>query len=92
MTYIGLIIYIGLSFLVAHLIGRNKKIGFTNSLIICLLTSPFIGFLITEGGAAKNPRGCNWCGNKENEAEYCGLCNKNENGEIRPINTKNKKQ
>lgn len=91
MTYIGLIIYITLSFLIAHLIGRHKKIGFANSLILCILITPFFGFLITEGGAAKNPKGCNWCDNKENEAEYCGLCNKNEKGEIRPINYKNKK-
>lgn len=92
MIYIGFIIYIGLSFLVAYLIGRQKKIGFANSLILCILITPFFGCLITEGGATKNPRGCNWCGNKENEAEYCGLCNKNENGEIRPINYKSKKK
>jgi hypothetical protein len=75
-------LYILFAFLVAHTLGRTRKIGFAGSFIICLLLSPFIGFLITMGGAMTNPRGCRWCGNKDNEAEYCGLCGKNEQGEI----------
>jgi hypothetical protein len=32
---------------------------------------------------ARNPKGCKWCGNTKNEAKFCGLCGKNENGEQR---------
>lgn len=83
MIYISIFIYFGLSYLIATKIGTLKKIGFANSLLLCILLSPFIGFLIAEGSALKNPRGCNWCGNKENEAEYCGICGKNEAGNLK---------
>lgn len=42
------------------------------------------GFFIVSASAQKNPKGCNWCGNAYNEADYCGLCGKNDQGEIRP--------
>lgn len=84
MLYIIIIIYIGISYLIADKIGRNKKIGFAATFAICLIITPFIGYLIAEGGGQENPKGCKWCGNKENEAEFCGLCGKNDNGELRP--------
>jgi hypothetical protein len=82
LTFLLVCLYLLFAFLVAHTIGRTRKMGFTMSLILCLLFSPFIGFLITMGGAVANPKGCKWCGNKYNEAEYCGLCGKNEQGDI----------
>jgi hypothetical protein len=84
MLYIGILIYFGISYLIADKIGRHKKIGFTKTLVICLIASPFIGYLVAEGGGQKNARGCKWCDNKDNEAEFCGLCGKNENGDMRP--------
>ena len=69
---------------VAYFIGRHRKIGFWLSLVVSVVTTPFIGFLITSGSRLKNAPGCNWCGNAENEAEYCGLCGKNINGDIKP--------
>jgi hypothetical protein len=84
MLYISIIIYIGLSYLIALKIGKQKTIGFWKTFILCLVISPFIGLLISEGGAKANARGCGWCGNKYNEAVFCGLCGKNETGEIRP--------
>ncbi len=85
MIFVGILIYLGLSYLVAAKIGKVKRVGFTTTLICCLLFSPFIGFLIAESSAQANPRGCKWCGNKDNEAEYCGLCGKNENGALSPL-------
>jgi hypothetical protein len=84
MPYIGIVIYLVLCYLIADKIGRHKTIGFTRTLLCCLFLSPFFGYLIAEGAGRKNPKGCKWCGNKENEAEYCGLCGKNDVGEIGP--------
>lgn len=84
MVFAGILIYLGLSYLVAAKIGKPKRVGFAKTFIFCLLFSPFIGFLIAESSAQANPRGCKWCGNKDNEAEYCGLCGKNENGDKSP--------
>lgn len=84
MIIIGLIIYLAISYFIADKIGRNKRTGFAGTLILCLLLTPFIGYLIAEGGAQSNPRGCNWCGNIENEAEFCGLCGKDREGNLRP--------
>ncbi|OSZ79551.1 hypothetical protein CAP35_15265 [Chitinophagaceae bacterium IBVUCB1] len=58
--------------------GVNKKGGFIKAFILSLLLSPFVGLLLTLGAAKKNPIGCKHCGNKDNEAEYCGVCGKNE--------------
>jgi hypothetical protein len=53
---------------------------------------PFAGFWVVEILSNKKAKGCDWFGNKYNEAEYCGLCGKNESGEIRkgfiPVNKK----
>lgn len=84
MQYIGILIYIIISYLIADKIGRLKKIGFLNTFLLCLFTTPFIGYLIAEGGGRSNAKGCKWCGNKENEADFCGLCGKNDNGDLRP--------
>ena len=70
-----------LPFSIAWFIGRYKRIGFWGSLLLSILLTPFIGFLITSNSRLKNASGCNWCGNKDNEAEYCGLCGKNAAGE-----------
>lgn len=79
----AIIVHLLFSYLVADKIGRKKTIGFGYSLLLCLLITPFFGYLITENFGVVNPRGCKWCGNKENEAEYCGECGKNDAGEIR---------
>lgn len=65
-------------------IGRQRRIGFFWSLIVCLVTTPLFGFFIVSSSGQKTPKGCNWCGNTYNEAEFCGLCGKSEAGEIRP--------
>ncbi len=81
---IGIAIYIGISYLIADKIGRYKTVGFWGSFLLCLALSPFLGYLISEMVRQENPKGCKWCGNKYNEAEYCGICGKNDAGEIKP--------
>jgi hypothetical protein len=85
MIYIFFIVYFSVSFLIADKIGRNKKLGFVMTLLICIFLSPFIGFLISENSALKFPIGCNWCGNNDNEARYCGICGKDINGELKKV-------
>lgn len=84
MYYLGIIIYLLAGYITADKIGRFKKIGFAKTLLISFLFSPIVGYVFAEGSALKNPRGCNWCGNKDNEVEFCGLCGKNGIGEIDP--------
>jgi len=75
-------IFIPLALLYCYNVGRFKKPGFWGSLAILIFCTPFFGFLIIEGMPLKKPRGCRWCDNKDNEAEYCYLCGKNEHGEL----------
>lgn len=42
-----IVIYCGLSFLIAHFFGKERRNGFYWSLFFCILLSPLIGFLIT---------------------------------------------
>jgi hypothetical protein len=76
-------IYIAICILYAWFEGKKKATGFIGSLLL-LICIPFIGYWVIELLTNKKAKGCTWCGNKYNEAAYCGLCGKNENGEIRP--------
>ena len=84
MEYLGILFYIAISYLIADKIGKYKTLGFWKTFLLCLFFSPFGGYIIATAGGMRNAKGCTWCGNKYNEAEYCGLCGKNEKGEIRP--------
>jgi len=78
MIFIG---HILLAFLIGFA-GMNRKMGYWGAFALALFLS-FVSLVIIIGGKRKNPRGCKHCGNAENEAEYCGLCFKNEAGETR---------
>ena len=80
---LGGIFWITMAFLYAYYEGSKRKPGFIGCLLIMLIFTPFFGYFIIESFSQKNARGCNWCGNKKNEAEYCGLCKKNELGETK---------
>ncbi len=60
--------------------GLNRRGGFLRAFLMGLIFSPLIGLILVLGSAQKNPRGCAHCGNTSNEAEFCGLCRKNEAG------------
>jgi hypothetical protein len=80
----GLVTWVSLCVLYAWKEGSKKRIGFTGALLIMIILTPFFGYFIIESLANKNAKGCKWCGNKRNEAEYCGLCGKNDEGITRP--------
>ncbi len=82
MVYVYLLIFIACAVAVGFA-GVDKKGGFWRAFLLSLFLSPLIGILITLGGAQKNPKGCSHCGNVHNEAEFCGLCGKNDAGELR---------
>lgn len=65
--------------------GLDRKGGFVRAFFLSLFLSPIIGLFLTVGGAGKNPVGCTHCGNKLNEAEYCGICGKNKEGELKEL-------
>lgn len=60
--------------------SKKRKINVFVALLICCLATPIFGYFIVSSFALRNPAGCQWCGNKDNEAEYCGLCGKNAEG------------
>ncbi len=62
--------------------GQQKKAGMLWIVLIMILCTPFFGYFIVE--ALPNHKiPCKWCGNKFNEAEFCGVCGKNEMGELK---------
>lgn len=71
--------YIVGAFLVAP-IGKNRRIGFWKTLMWAILLSPFIAIFIALNSGRLDARGCEYCGNHQNEAEFCGICGKNEQG------------
>ncbi|MDR6564242.1 biotin transporter BioY [Arcicella sp. BE140] len=84
-------VYLLLIFPIAYLIitilmckqeSENRKINFFVALLICLVMTPIMGYFIISNFALRNPRGCKWCNNSQNEAEYCGVCKKNSAGLI----------
>jgi hypothetical protein len=78
------IFWVTVSILYAWFEGSKRKPGFIGCLIIMLLFTPFFGYFIIESFSKKNAKGCKWCGNKYNEAVYCGMCGKNDDGDLRP--------
>lgn len=74
-----ILVYIIFALLVAP-IGKNRRIGFWKTFMWSLILSPFIGIFIAMSSGKLDAKGCNHCGNDQNEAEFCGLCKKNEQG------------
>lgn len=60
--------------------SRKRKINFFVAMLICFATSPLLGYFIISGFPLKGSKGCQWCGNTDNEVEFCGVCGKNEAG------------
>lgn len=75
----------GLAFAMCWQESKLRKINFFWALFLCVIITPLIAYFIISGYGLRNPRGCKWCGNTENEAEFCGICRKNENGDLRPF-------
>ncbi|MCP9768982.1 hypothetical protein EGI22_13765 [Lacihabitans sp. LS3-19] len=62
--------------------SQKRKINFFIAIPICLIISTFFGYFVISNFGLRNPKGCKWCNNIYNEAEFCGVCNKNEEGKI----------
>lgn len=78
------LLLIALSVLMCLQESRKREINFFVALLICALITPLVGYFIILAFPLRNPRGCQWCGNTKNEAEYCGICGKNALGELKP--------
>ena len=63
--------------------SRRRKVNFFFALLLCILITPFFAYFFIGLQPLRNPRGCAYCGNTLNEAEYCGLCGKNVVGELK---------
>lgn len=83
MIYIFIGVILILTTLMCLQESKTRKINFYVALLICIIVTPFFGYFIVTGRPLRTPKGCKWCSNKSNEAEYCGLCGKNELGDQR---------
>ncbi len=83
MIYVIVAVFLALTVLMCWQESKRRKIQFPVALLLCFVTTPLFGYFIISTRPLRNPRGCQWCGNDKNEAEYCGICGKNENGDIR---------
>jgi hypothetical protein len=81
-TYIGIIAWLLVFPILLGLEGQKKKIGFGPAFILSILVSPVVAWFLVSNSAENNPIGCKHCGNIYNEVEFCGICGKNEAGEI----------
>lgn len=77
------VIYVTITVLMCLQESNNRKINFIVALLVSLVITPFFAYFVFGLLPARNRKGCNWCGNTKNEAEYCGLCGKNEQGDLR---------
>ncbi len=59
--------------------SRTRKINVVAAIVVCIVLTPLFGYFVISSFAKRNAPGCT-----KNEAGYCGLCNKNILGEIRP--------
>jgi glucan phosphoethanolaminetransferase (alkaline phosphatase superfamily) len=65
--------------------SKRRKVNFFVAILICILITPLFGFFVISSFKLRTPIGCKWCGNEYNEAEFCGICKKNELGNLRPF-------
>ncbi len=83
--YIFLVlVFILLSVLMCWQESKTKIMPMWLGLLLCMLVTPFVCYLIYRFLPNKVKLSCIHCGNEYNEAEYCGLCGKNIEGEFHP--------
>jgi hypothetical protein len=82
MSYVGIIAWVLVFPILLGLEGQKKRIGFWPAFMLSIIITPLLAWFIVNNSAAENPIGCKHCGNTYNEVEFCGICGKNEAGEI----------
>ncbi len=85
---LALFILLVFTVLMCYQESKRRKINFFGAFAICVVTTPLIGYFIVGAFPLRKPRGCAFCGNEKNEAEYCGLCGKDAQGRSRLDNEK----
>lgn len=78
------VVYLVLTVLMCVQESKKRKLNLFFAFILCVLITPLFAYFVFLLLPERNPRGCKWCGNNENEAVYCGLCGKNEKGDYHP--------
>jgi hypothetical protein len=81
LPFLSIAVYLFVAFMFCWTEGKKSVIGFWGSLVACIILTPLGGVLLVWLLPKKNRPGCLHCGNKYNEAEYCGICGKNILGE-----------
>ena len=81
-TILFTIFFIPIFLLYCYQRGQQKKAGTLWVFLIMIFCTPFFGYFIVEG-LPNYKRPCQWCGNKFNESDFCGICGKSEAGELK---------
>jgi hypothetical protein len=79
--FLGVILWIGLCFLVAK-IGANRNIGYWGAFFLSLLLSPLIGIIfVFLSDEIKNEYRCKYCGFTSSvNSDFCPACGKDSTG------------
>ncbi len=85
MIYLLLIPIFALTFLMCWQESKKRKIHFIVAVMVCILITPLFGYFFIISRPLRNPIGCKHCGNRFNEAEFCGICGKNSAGSLRSV-------
>jgi phosphate starvation-inducible membrane PsiE len=77
------IIFLSYIFLIVKVLDESHKrhIGIGLAFVACIFLTPVIGWFLTYNSQRLDARGCLFCGNIENEAEYCKICGNSELGQ-----------
>jgi uncharacterized membrane protein len=71
---IGLIILIWITIGFCYQVSKERKIHFIVALLICILATPFGGFLLMGIFPKRHVLNCMNCGNTKSERSKCGVC------------------
>jgi branched-subunit amino acid permease len=82
MIYLGIVAWLLIFPFLLGMEGKNRRIGFWAAFILSIVITPLVAWFFVMNSGAKNAVGCIHCGNKYNEVEFCGICGKNEAGEV----------
>tara|TARA_R100000951_G_scaffold35053_1_gene29718 strand:+ start:171 stop:431 length:261 start_codon:yes stop_codon:yes gene_type:complete len=81
--YIFLAVLLTLTILMCIQESKKRRIGFIPALALCIVLTPLFGYYVISNRPLRTARGCEYCGNSKNEAEYCAVCGKNVEGELK---------
>jgi hypothetical protein len=73
-------LYILVCYLVGATKGRRSDLGHMDTFILCLVTSPLVGYLVAHSQLSRGGHTCKWCGQPNVVTKWCPGCGKDQQG------------